>query len=51
MSGSAHRIAPRPGAVTGYHDAKYDVFLAMQSHFADYDRTMAAIRTEEENVR
>ncbi len=51
MSGSAHRIAPRPGTVTGYHDAKYDVFLAMQSHFADYDRTMAAIRTEEENVR
>ena len=51
MSGTAHRILPRTGTVARYHNAKYDVFLAMQSHFADYDQIMSAIRTEVGNER
>lgn len=46
MSGTAQRIAPRLGAVARYHNAKYDVFLAMQSDFAKYESTMSMVRTE-----
>lgn len=46
MSGTSDRIAPRTGSVARYHDAKYNVFLGMQSHFAEYERTMSTIPTE-----
>jgi FGGY-family pentulose kinase len=41
MAGNAARFEPRGGAVGRYHDAKYDVFLMMQSDFAAYAAAMA----------
>lgn len=40
MSGEATLISPRGEAVRKYHDIKYQVFLKMQSDYADYQRMM-----------
>ncbi|AVX03468.1 xylulokinase [Maritalea myrionectae] len=40
MSGGAAQISPRGTAVRRYHDAKYQVFLKMQSDYAAYQALM-----------